>query len=105
MNIEQLSLEELNSLLQQIYPWVHLREEERRQSQAESKVSVAESIEGLDALIGPDNPTTPTLNSLTEIQLFSQEELKENAGLALKQVFVGIELLARIVRDIAHSIE
>lgn len=105
MNIEQLSLEELNSLLQQIYPVVHLREEERRQSQAESKVSVAESIAGLDALIGPDNPTTPSLNSLTEIQLFSQEEMKEYAGLALAQAFVGIELLARIVRDIAHSIE
>lgn len=58
----------------------------------------------LDALIGPDNPVkTANPTTLAEMLLFTEAELSQYAGRALKLIVIGMDRLARTTRDIAAS--
>ena len=73
----------------------------QKQQEAEALLSnIGEAISSVQALIGPDNPTVPGLNSLTEIQRYTDAQMAANAGKAHRLTFIGMEILARAVEDI-----
>lgn len=54
----------------------------------------------LDRLIGPDNPTAPSMTSLTEVQLYTDAQIAANVPLAVRLSFKATEQSARILRDV-----
>lgn len=45
------------------------------------------------------------LNSLTEIQKYSDAEIAANVAMAFRRVFAGMEILARTTRDLARVVD
>lgn len=70
----------------------------QERSNAQSNLSGARAA--LDSLIGPDNPTAPSMKSLTEVQLYTDAQIAGNVALAVRLAFKATEQLARILRDV-----
>ena len=79
-------------------------QQENEQTEAETRAAVTAAIAGLDALLGPDNPTTPGLDSISEMLKYTNEQLGQYAGLALRQVLLGMQIQARLTRDLARVV-
>ncbi len=92
-NIDNLTADELAQLLERAG---QLQAAKRQTAQGNLKGARA----ALDRLIGPNNPTGPTMNSLTEVQLYSDEQINANNALAHRLWFQATEQLARILRDV-----
>ena len=69
-----------------------------RRSNAQSNLAGARTA--LDSLIGPDKPTAPSMKSLTEVQLYTDEQIGANLVLGLRLSFAATEQVARILRDV-----
>ena len=69
-----------------------------RRSNAQSNLAGARAA--LDSLIGPDDPTEPSMTSLTEVQLYTDEQVGANLVLGLRLSFEATEQVARILRDV-----
>jgi hypothetical protein len=77
------------------------KEIERQQAQEALKTSISGVTTELRTLIGPDNPTTPSMGSLTEVQKYTGDQMVTHARLALPLIFEDIEKLARAVENLA----
>lgn len=80
------------------------KQRENEQTEADTRAAVTTAIAGLDALIGPDNPTAPGLGSISEMLKYTDEQLGQYAGLALRQVLLGMQIQARLTRDLARVV-
>ena len=90
-----------SSALAQLAAQVNTQILQRRQ-EATSGLSTAE--QRLLDLIGPNNPTAPSVNNLTEVQLFTDDQIRSNAALGLRLSFRATEVLARIVLHLVRYI-
>ena len=98
-NVNQWTEQEWDQIIAAIQQ-AKVAKEIERQQEAEALLSnIGGAISSVQALIGPDNPTVPGLNSLTEIQLYTNAQMAANAGQALRLTFMGMEILARAVED------
>ena len=70
----------------------------QRRSNAQSNLAGARAA--LGSLIGPDKPTAPSMKSLTEVQLYTDDQIKANLVLGLRLSFEATEQVARILRDV-----
>ena len=104
-NVTEMSRDELNSLMGAIQQQLAALDVAQQLDRDESAEAIAASVATLSALIGPDKPTSPGLNSLTEIQKYSDAEIAANVALAFRRVFAGMELLARTTRDLARVVD
>ena len=90
-DVSGLSIDELADLGREV-----MRAQEQKRLSASEALKSSKGT--LDGLIGPDNPTEPSINSLTEVQLFTDDQIKANAALGLRLAFKAIEQVARTVR-------
>lgn len=79
-------------------------EQATEQTEADTRAAVTAAIAGLDALLGPDNPAAPGLNSISEMLKYTDAQLGQYAGLALRQVLRGMQIQARLTRDLASVV-
>ena len=92
-DISNLNVQELSELMDsagQLYS--------QRRNNAQSNLAGARTA--LDLLIGPDKPTAPSMKSLTEVQLYTDDQIKANLVLGLRLSFEATEQVARILRDV-----
>jgi len=94
---------DLQRLVDDVRAEMQRRIAEREAEKSARDTAIHGSIAALTALIGPDNPTTASTNTLTEVQLYTNAQMAANAGLAHRLTFVALERLARTVRDIARA--
>lgn len=80
------------------------RQQENAQTEAEARADVTAAIAGLNALLGPDNPTAPGVGSISEMLEYTDAQLGQYAGLALRQVLLGMQIQARLTRDLARVV-
>ena len=73
-----------------------------RRSNAQSNLAGARAA--LDSLIGPDKPTAASMKSLTEVQLYTDDQIKANLALGLRLSFEATEQVARILRDVLAAV-
>lgn len=92
------AIAQLAASLQQELTW---RAAAREAEDQANRTAIKDAITQLKALIGPESPTTPGLNSISEIRLYTQQQMQDNAGLALERAFLGLDLLARTVLSMA----
>lgn len=55
----------------------------------------------LTATLGPADPTTPGTDSIRAMLLYPDADLQQHAGLALRLVLIGLEIVTRASRDLA----
>ena len=103
-NIDALTAEELQQLIQNANSKIAQKQQEQQTEKEAAQVEIDLAKTKLDALIGPDNPTTASLNNYTEIQLFTDSEIQDNVALAIRTVLQGAELQARIMRDVVVAL-
>lgn len=92
-DISHLTIPELQELAERAQ-----RAQVERQQQ--SAAGLANARAALDRLIGPDQPTAPSMNALTEVQLYTDQQIGAHAVLGLRLAFRAVEQVARTVRDL-----
>lgn len=100
-DITQLTEQQWDQLVAAIQQAKVTKEIERQQEAEALKTSISGVTTELRTLIGPDSPTTPSMNSLTEVQLYSGDQMVTHARLALPLIFADMEKLARAVENLA----
>lgn len=76
----------------------------RQQERESIQESIATtSVEELVALIGPENPTTSGFDSISEIELFTDQEISGNVALAVRTLLNNDRKLAKILLDVART--
>ena len=99
-DITNLTIKELGQLAQAIHARVQELTDAAEVEREAAKVEIKAARARLDALIGPDNPTTPSLNSYTEFDRFTDQQIQDHLVIAIRTLRTGAELQARIMRDI-----
>lgn len=102
--ISNMQDEEVSALIAALKQTLAAREAARQQKADELKEGIANAVEVLENLIGPNAPTVPSLNSITEARLFTGAQMKAGSELALPLLFTGMEILARVTLDIAEHL-
>ena len=101
-DLDALTTDELRALASLASHRLAQIEQSQRETEDELRAGLGPVVAQLDALIGPDQPTAPGLTSLTEVRLYTQQQMAANTGLAHELGFQALELLARATRDIAR---
>lgn len=102
-DISGLTLHDLMQLINAVNTKISERQQEQTQEKDAALVELRLAYNKLTALIGPDNPTAPGLNTYTEIQKYTDQQIKDNIALAVRQILLGAEMQARIMRDIVRA--
>ena len=103
-NINTLTLAELEQLMQTAAQVISQKHQEQQSEKDAAQVEIDLAKVKLDALIGPDNPAAPSLNSYTEIQKYTDAQIQDNLVLAVRKTLQGAELQARIMRDVVIAL-
>lgn len=102
-DISTLTVAELQQLIQTVSSAISQKQQEEHTERESAKVELRTAHDALTALIGPDNPSAPSLDSYTEIRKYTDAQIQGNLVLAIKQILLGAEMQARIVRDIVKA--
>ena len=102
-DISTLTVEELQQLMQSVNTVMTKKQQQEQTERESAKVELQTAYNALTALIGPDNPTAPGLNSYTEIQKYTDAQIQGNLVLAIRKILQGAELQARITRNVVRA--
>ena len=102
-NISTLTVEELQQLMQSVNTVMTKKQQQEQTERESAKVELQTAYNALTALIGPDNPTAPGLNSYTEIQNYTDAQIQGSLVLAIRKILQGAELQARITRNVVMA--
>lgn len=102
-DISTLTVAELQQLMQAVNTVMTQKQQQEHIERESAKAELQTAHDALTALIGPDNPTAPGLNSYTEIQKYTNADIQGNLVLAIRQILAGAELQTRITRDIVKA--
>lgn len=62
------------------------------------------AVKSLTALLGPDQPSAAGQGSIREMRLYPDADLHQHAGLAIRLVLEGMEILTATARDVARVV-
>ena len=100
-DITQLTEQQWDQLVASIQQAKETRRSEREQALWTLKKGVWSATGELDRLIGPDQPLIASVDSLTEMSLFTDQQIQNNLVKAVKSLRSITERIARTVRDMA----
>ena len=61
-------------------------------------------MQSLTDLLGPDQPSAAGQGSIREMRLYPDAALHQHAGLAIRLVLEGMEILTATARDVARVV-
>lgn len=79
------------------------RAQARADEAAQRQQAIYNAVAEVDALIGAEDLTEPNMTTLNGVLLYTDEQMQQNAGVALRLAFTAIRQLARIVRNLAAA--
>lgn len=100
MDLESMDDAALHALIEEIRALLEQRQAEREARAGEVDVAILDSIQKLDALLGPESGPAG-LDSIRAVRRFSQADMHANAGLGLELAFLALQLLTETTRDLA----
>lgn len=71
---------------------------------AARRARIGAAVKSLTALLGPDQPSVAGQGSIREMRLYSDADLQQHAGLAIRLVLEGMEILTATARDVARVV-
>ena len=92
-DISELHGQELMELIEQA-------NQQYMQERSNTQTNLVSARAALGSLIGPDSPTSPSMTSLTEVQLYTDAQIVRNAALAVRLALKATEQVARTLRDV-----
>ena len=92
-DISELHGQELMELIEQA-------NQQYMQERSNAQTNLASARAALDSLIGPDSPTSPSMTSLTGVQVYTNAQIAGNAALAVRLALKATEQVARTLRDV-----
>lgn len=98
-----LTLAELGQLSRDVADAYRAREAADAADDAERKARIAAAEATLVALLGPDNATAGQ-GSIREMLQYSDADLHEHSGLALRLVLTGMEIQTRTMLDLVRVV-
>ena len=100
---DAMPLAELGKILNEISAAYRAREAADAAAETQRKQRIAAAEATLVALLGPDNPTAGQ-GSIREMLQYSDADLHEHSGLALRLVLTGMEIQTRTMLDLVRVV-
>mgnify|MGYP003413980474 FL=1 len=100
---DAMPLAELGKILNEISAAYRAREAADAAAETQRKQRIAAAEATLVALLGPDNATAGQ-GSIREMLQYSDADLHEHSGLALRLVLTGMEIQTRTMLDLVRVV-
>lgn len=100
---DTMPLAKLGKILNEISAAYRAREAADADTKAQRKQRIAAAEATLVSLLGPDNPAAGQ-GSIREMLQYSDTDLQNHAGLALRLVLTGMEIQTRTMLDLARVV-
>ena len=100
---DTMPLAELSKILSEVSAAYRAREAADAAAETQRKQRIAAAETTLVALLGPDNATAGQ-GSIREMLRYSDTDLHEHSGLALRLVLTGMEIQTRTMLDIVRVV-
>ena len=100
---DTMPLAELSKILSEVSAAYRAREAADAAAEAQRKQRIAAAEATLVALLGPDNATAGQ-GSIREMLQYSDADLHEHSGLALRLVLTGMEIQTRTMLDLVRVV-
>ena len=99
-----LTLSEISQILTEASEAYRAREVSDALSDQQRRQRIAQAVDSLTNLLGPANPQAPGQGSIREMRLYPDADLHQHAGLAIRLVLEGMEILTATARDGARVV-
>ena len=99
-----LTLSEISQILTEASEAYRAREVSDALSDQQRRQRIAQAVDSLTALLGPDQPSAAGQGSIREMRLYPDAVLQQHAGLAIRLVLEGMEILTATARDVARVV-
>ena len=99
-----LTLSEISQILTEASEAYRAREVSDAPSDQQRRQRIAQAVDSLTALLGPDQPSAAGQGSIREMRLYPDAALHQHAGLAIRLVLEGMEILTATARDVARVV-
>ena len=100
---DTMPLAELSKILSEVSAAYRAREAADAAAETQRKQRIAAAEATLVALLGPDNATAGQ-GSIREMLQYSDADLHEHSGLALRLVLTGMEIQTRTMLDLVRVV-
>ena len=100
---DTMPLAELSKILSEVSAAYRAREAADAAAEAQRKQRIAAAEAALVSLLGPDNATAGQ-GSIREMLQYSDADLHEHSGLALRLVLTGMEIQTRTMLDLVRVV-
>lgn len=101
LDLESLSLAELAVLVDQVSDRYQQLIVQQQTEADESRYRIAQAIASMEALLGAPEGV-PSTDSIRGVLRYSDADMADNAGIAFRLAFIGLEELTKAVIDAAR---
>lgn len=95
---------EAEALMQAVAELYQRLQQAAADTDAARRARIGAAVKSLTALLGPDQPSAAGQGSIREMRLYSDADLQQHAGLAIRLVLEGMEILTATARDVARVV-
>lgn len=95
---------EAEALMQAVAELYQRLQQAAADTDAARRARIGAAVKSLTALLGPDQPSAAGQGSIREMRLYSDADLHQHAGLAIRLVLEGMEILTATARDVARVV-
>ena len=99
-----MTLSEIGQILTEASEAYRALEAANALSDQQRRQRIAQAVDSLTALLGPDQPSAAGQGSIREMRLYPDAALHQHAGLAIRLVLEGMEILTATARDVARVV-
>lgn len=95
---------EADALMQAVAELYQRLQQAAADTDAARRARIGAAVKSLTALLGPDQPSAAGQGSIREMRLYPDAALQQHAGLAIRLVLEGMEILTATARDVARVV-
>ena len=95
---------EAEALMQAVAELYQRLQQAAADTDAARRARIGAAVQSLTDLLGPDQPSAAGQGSIREMRLYSDADLHQHAGLAIRLVLEGMEILTATARDVARVV-
>lgn len=95
---------EAEALMQAVAELYQRLQQAAADTDAARRARIGAAVKSLTALLGPDQPSVAGQGSIREMRLYPDAVLQQRAGLAIRLVLEGMEILTATARDVARVV-
>lgn len=95
---------EAEALMQAVAELYQQLQQAAADTDAARRARISAAVQSLTDLLGPDQPSAAGQGSIREMRLYPDADLHQHAGLAIRLVLEGMEILTATARDVARVV-